>query len=129
MFDNKPLIKVFCIDNQLSSEDKDINSVLELALDYPVEDVIEDNFGNIDVFPESSSTIELSDLLKDKGYNILFNGNAYIPTVYFIFYKQTTMEISENNIPLVNDLLNRLYEESYVQNVTHNAINIEQMYY
>lgn len=39
------------------------------------------------------------------------------------------MEISENNIPLVNDLLNRLYEESYVQNVTHNAINIEQMYY
>lgn len=86
MFDNKPLIKVFCIDNQLSSEDKDINSVLELALDYPVEDVIEDNFGNIDVFPESSSTIELSDLLKDKGYNILFNGNAYIPTVYLIFY-------------------------------------------
>lgn len=79
MFNQKPLIK-------MNSEKQDLNEVLDISLEHNVEDVREDNFGNIDIFPDNENLIRLTDLFKSKGYNILFTGISYIPSVYIYYY-------------------------------------------
>lgn len=76
MFNKMPLIKM---------NNGDINEVLDISLEHNVEDVKEDNFGNIDIYPDNNSLITLTDIFKNKGYNILFTGISYIPSVYIYF--------------------------------------------
>lgn len=78
MFNKMPLIK-------MNNENGDINEVLDISLEHNVEDVKEDNFGNIDIYPDNNSLITLTDIFKNKGYNILFTGISYIPSVYIYF--------------------------------------------